>query len=628
MSDAARTAVIVVNFGMPTLLERNFAALDLEAAGARLIVVDNRRTPEESAAVARLGARHGWTVLLNEDNAGFGAGVNRGAAAAIGLGCDVLVLANPDLALPADVLRELAADCRRDPVVVVSPRILREDGSTWFSGGTILVDEGRASTAPSRRSEDARGWLSGACLAVHADLWRKAGGFDERYFLYWEDVDLSWRLVAAGGRLRVRRDLEVVHSVGGTQEGSGKSPTYVYWNCRNRLLFAAAHLSEAERRRWERQSIRYARSVLLRGGRRQLLRRFVPLTSAALRGTLAGLRISRASRGAPSPERPLTVLQSLPVGSRETNPYLLQLLDSLSDSARVLRFSWRRALVGKYDVFHVHWPERLIRGHSRLKTAARRALFLALLIRLRLARTAVVRTVHNLRSHEEGGRVEQWLLRALERRTSAFIRLNPYTPVPPGALARTIKHGDYRQWYSSYPRPERVPGRLLFFGLVRPYKGVTELLGAFGDLRDSALRLHVVGKPGTSADEAAVRSATSDDRVDLRLGYADDADLAREVGEAELVVLPYRNVHNSGAAILALSLDRPVLMPRADVVDWLRDEVGSSWVLTYDPPLTSEALAQALSEVRRAGAVRCVLQDRDWPMIGREHVDLYREVRR
>ena len=68
----------------------------------------------------------------------------------------------------------------------------------------------------------------------------------------------------------MRPDVVAVHSVGGTQ-GESKSPLYYYWNCRNRLLFAAQHLGSADRRRWAVRTVPYAIEVVSRGGRRQLV---------------------------------------------------------------------------------------------------------------------------------------------------------------------------------------------------------------------------------------------------------------------------------------------------------------------------------------------------------------------
>ena len=167
----------------------------------------------------------------------------------------------------------------------------------------------------------------------------------------------------------------------------------------------------------------------------------------------------------------LTVLQSFRSPGPQTNPYLVQLRQSTSAQVRVVCFSWRAALLGRYDVFHVHWPEVLLRGSSPGRTAGRQALFLVLLVRLAWQRVAVVRTVHNLAPHEAAApseRVLQWLL---DRSTTLWVRLNDSTALPPGAV-RTIPHGHYRDWFSGFPRPGPTPGRLLHFGLLRPYKGV------------------------------------------------------------------------------------------------------------------------------------------------------------
>ncbi|WP_375399271.1 glycosyltransferase [uncultured Amnibacterium sp.] len=322
----------------------------------------------------------------------------------------------------------------------------------------------------------------------------------------------------------------------------------------------------------------------------------------------------------------LTVLQSFPERSAATNPYLLQLVDALrraDPDLRVVGFGWRAALLGRVDVFHVHWPERLVRGSSPLRTALRRAAFLLFLLRIAATGVAVVRTVHNLDSHERGGSVERMLLRALDRRVTVRVRLNPFTPMPDGAVTRTILHGHYRDWFAA-PTHSPVRGRLLFFGLVRPYKGIEELIDAFRGVRDARASLHIVGGAQDAALTTTLRSLVDQDpRVQAHWAYLPDDDLRNEIGEAELVVLPYRSVHNSGAALLALSLERPVLMPSADTTEWLQAEVGADWLPTYGVQLTAVELQSALARVRARTTAQPGLTDRDWGPIAHQHIEAY-----
>ncbi len=283
--------IVVVNFGSGHLLEENLARIDLSRLLAKVVVVDNFTSAAEQVAVGELARRFGWEQLLLEENLGFGAAMNVGVSRASALGCEVFLLLNPDALSSPDVIEELVAESVLNPLTIVSPKILLPDGSTWFQGGELNLVDGSTSTAPVSPFDTAQPWLTAACLVVHHEMWTLLGGFDDDYFLYWEDVDLSYRCTQVGGQLLVRQDLLAVHSVGGTQGGHGKSPTYYYYSCRNRLLFAAKHLPARRIFTWLLHSPRYSTSVVLRGGRRQLLRPWAPV-SAGVRGTTRGMLIA------------------------------------------------------------------------------------------------------------------------------------------------------------------------------------------------------------------------------------------------------------------------------------------------------------------------------------------------
>ncbi|NEM89970.1 glycosyltransferase family 2 protein [Galbitalea soli] len=286
----SRIAIVVVNYRSHQLIDENFAVPLWPAGQGRVVVVDNFSDALEAAAIRELCGRRGFELVEPGANLGFGAGMNRGVERAIEGGATQLLLVNPDAVIRPDVVAALRRQLDDQPLTMVSPRVVRSDGSTWFGGARVLLDEGVTTTRPGSDSGAPDGWLSGACLALTARLWERIGGFDDDYFLYWEDVDLSWRARAAGGALLVRGDLTVEHAVGGTQDHAGKSPLYVYYNVRNRMVFARKHLTPAQQRAWARTSLRSARRVVLRGGRRALARHPLALGGAMLRGLRDGVR--------------------------------------------------------------------------------------------------------------------------------------------------------------------------------------------------------------------------------------------------------------------------------------------------------------------------------------------------
>ncbi|MDR7234325.1 glycosyltransferase family 2 protein [Agrococcus sp. BE272] len=298
-AQALRFAVIVVSFASSDLLRRNAAALELPD-DARLVVVDCFSGEAEREQVRALAAQQGWEALLLDANAGFGGGTNAGAARALQLGARVLVALNPDARIDDRSLEALVAAVEADPMLLASPTVLSGDGSPWFAGSDLYLADGVTRGAAARerfQGAPRREWATGACFAMSAALWRRLGGFDEDYFLYWEDIDLSHRALDQGARLALV-DAVVEHDWGGTQErerrSRAKSELYYYYNIRNRLLYAVKRLDAQAVQRWSGSAPRVAYGVLKRGGRRQLVTSVRPWR-AYLRGLRDGRRLVRAA---------------------------------------------------------------------------------------------------------------------------------------------------------------------------------------------------------------------------------------------------------------------------------------------------------------------------------------------
>lgn len=304
-----RLAFVVVNYASSALLAENLVASAAAAPHAEVVVVDNRSSTAERLRITELAQASHWRLLAMEENAGFGAGVNAGAAAAFAGGATDILVLNPDARIDRESIARLGTAAQADRLTIASPVVKDPTGRVWFGGLDLYLDDGTI-RAPRRRSEHPGSahveWLSGACLWITREAWAVVGGFDDEYFLYWEDVDLSRRAAARGVRLAVVTDAVAIHDEGGTQRSrdqrpEAKSEAYYYYNIRNRLLFAAGHLDAEGIRRWRRTARRNAWQVLLRGGRRQFVHPVRPLR-AAWRGLRDGRRIARTALSRPVTE--------------------------------------------------------------------------------------------------------------------------------------------------------------------------------------------------------------------------------------------------------------------------------------------------------------------------------------
>jgi beta-1,4-mannosyltransferase len=337
---------------------------------------------------------------------------------------------------------------------------------------------------------------------------------------------------------------------------------------------------------------------------------------------------ARPDGGSSGTRERIRVLHVLPAPNGTTQ-YVDHMIGGAPPEIRILTFSWFRAIFGAYDVLHVHWPEFLVRQRTPAGRFVKQLLACTLLFRLEVTETPVVRTAHNIEPHESGNRLERRFLEALDRRTALWIRLNPTTPLPAGVRHATIPHGHYRSVFPPDPSTTPEHGRIFQFGLIRRYKGIERLLEVFGAIDDPALRLTIAGKPQDDALAGHIAAAAAADRrVEARLEFVSDEVLAHEVRRAELVVLPYTQMHNSGAALLALSLDRPVLVPRSAATDALAREVGEGWVIMFDGVLQRGDLLRAMAVARLTieRGTRPHLADRDWELVGRRHAEAYHKV--
>ena len=271
------------------------------------------------------------------------------------------------------------------------------------------------------------------------------------------------------------------------------------------------------------------------------------------------------------------------------------LMASMPADIQAMGFRWDRAIFGRYDVIHLHWPELLLRDREWFRSTLKKLLFTMMFARLVIVRTPIVQTVHNIAPHENGLRFEERMLRALGRRTGTWIALSPTGVDFASGRMVQILHGHYRDWFGHRAPADTAPGRYLFFGLIRPYKQVDSLITAFNELTDPATSLRLVGELSDRAVADKV-AALGDSQPGISAGFefVTDEQLAGELGRAELVVLPYKEFYNWGAALLSLSLGRPVLTPRNSASEALHVRSGEVHQRSRPHPVPARLMLRGL----------------------------------
>lgn len=203
-------------------------ALNIAAAvGGPLILLDS--ASEDGSVVAIGTAYPGLKLVGLAVNGGYAAGMNEALRRLTDVGCDLALLMTHEVRLSVESALALFEALANDPTLwQVGPLLdLGNEEIPWSTGGR-LSRAGRPShntQVSGRRTQ----WLDGAVMAIRPSQLLSIGGFDESYVLYWEDVDLSIRIVEAGHRIAV------IDAARASQETSLAPP---YLAARGAVVFA------------------------------------------------------------------------------------------------------------------------------------------------------------------------------------------------------------------------------------------------------------------------------------------------------------------------------------------------------------------------------------------------------
>lgn len=239
-------AVVLINYnGEEVLADCINSLIDNTGDDMEIVVVDNG-SEDDSMSYIEYHYPYVHTVYMKE-NIGWGAGCNVGMQLAFDNGAEYVLLLNTDTEIEEGMIWELLKYC--DDNTLAIPRIYRDkkdkENSLWYSGGKIDYEAADVKqtlfqynvTDDSCNVPRKVEFATGCCMMISKDSWERAGGFDEDYFLYYEDVDYCMRLKEQKIGIMYVPKAALWHKVGGS---AGGEVSYVsqYYTVRNRLFFA------------------------------------------------------------------------------------------------------------------------------------------------------------------------------------------------------------------------------------------------------------------------------------------------------------------------------------------------------------------------------------------------------
>jgi len=252
MNDFGKVGVVTVTYNSAQVID-GFMSSFLKQTYPNLIlyVVDSGSTDHTLEHLAPYPQQKVERIICGA-NVGVAAGNNRGISAALAAGCSAILLVNNDTEFEADLIEKLVAGMQTYSCDMVAPKMLYFDDPQriWCAGGDFLPlkgylgrHQGDGEQNMGRYDEPRRiEHAPTCCLLVRKAVFERIGLMDERYFVYFDDGDFTFRAKKAGLRMWYVPQTTLLHKVS-SLTGGGQSDFSIRFNARNHVYFMLKHLS-------------------------------------------------------------------------------------------------------------------------------------------------------------------------------------------------------------------------------------------------------------------------------------------------------------------------------------------------------------------------------------------------
>ncbi len=217
------------------------------------VVIENNSQDDSLARISSYQAPYPLHILSQKENLGFAGGVNQGIRYAMAHNADFIFLLNNDARIAPDTIKKmLAAAQEHQNVGIFGPIIfhISDDVQTdrvWFAGGILdwldIARIGKHETMPPQPSDGTAptSFITGCAMLIRREVIEAIGEFDERFFLYFEDVDYNLRAKKAGWGITIVPGAKTWHKVSATALKQTGAPAILYYHHRNGMLLTQKH---------------------------------------------------------------------------------------------------------------------------------------------------------------------------------------------------------------------------------------------------------------------------------------------------------------------------------------------------------------------------------------------------
>ena len=290
------------------------------------------------------------------------------------------------------------------------------------------------------------------------------------------------------------------------------------------------------------------------------------------------------------PEKVIEI-SCLPIAGIE-NPYQKLMMKGLASSNNLkVKHGYdgkffailKTALFQKPDVLHLDWIQKYyIRREEWMIWLLFSLFIIEVFLVDKLTKVQIVWTLHNIVPHDGNNAGPKKWCRSFFARSCKWIRVFDEKSIDRAVDSLGVKkekfsvvpEGSYVNYYNNTISKEAARKELalhnddfvyLYLGSIKPYKGIENLVKSFKKLNDEKCQLLIAGK---SFNESYLKGLDVDrSRVILRDEFIPDAELQVYFNAADVVVLPFNSVENSGSVILAMGFKKPVIAPRMGVIE-------------------------------------------------------------